>query len=69
MHTTDKRQKLSCDTCQFRKKAEQSPRSFLGRLWIWHTGFCPGWKRYLKTLHDHGEQRPEVGNLRGVWRD
>jgi hypothetical protein len=24
----------------------------LGRLWRWHTNFCPGWKAYMKSLPD-----------------
>jgi len=39
-----------CETCAWRKKAEENPRSFLSRLWRWHTGWCPGWKAYEKEL-------------------
>jgi len=67
MQRENSRPKMSCDTCKLRKKAEQSPSSFLGRLWIWHTAVCPGWKKYVKTMHAHGENPPAVGHLRGVW--
>lgn len=40
-----------CEKCALRKKAEQNPKSFIGRLWFWHTKFCPGWKAYQKTLN------------------
>ncbi len=39
-----------CPTCGFRKKYDTKPRSFLGRLWRWHAGWCPGWKAYMATL-------------------
>ncbi len=39
-----------CEKCKFRAKYDRNPRSILGRIWKWHTGWCPGWKRYLKSL-------------------
>ena len=39
-----------CDRCNWRKKYDESPRSILGRLWRWHTGWCPGWRDYLRSL-------------------
>ena len=33
-----------------RARAEAAPRSFLGRLWHWHTRWCPGWKAYQRSL-------------------
>jgi hypothetical protein len=39
-----------CETCPMRKKAEANPRSFMSRLWKWHTGWCPGWKAYQASL-------------------
>jgi hypothetical protein len=39
-----------CETCPMRKKAEANPKSFLSRLWKWHTGWCPGWKAYQAHL-------------------
>lgn len=41
-----------CATCSFRAKHDKSPRSILGRIWRWHTNFCPGWKSYMKSLPD-----------------
>lgn len=40
----------SCESCKFRGRYEKNPKSFLGRLWRWHTKFCPGWKMYVKSL-------------------
>lgn len=40
----------NCETCFLRKKAEQNPKSLLGRFWFWHIKFCPGWKAYQKSL-------------------
>jgi hypothetical protein len=34
------------ESCPMRKKAEANPKSFLARLWRWHTRWCPGWKSY-----------------------
>jgi len=33
---------MGCETCFMRKHYEKNPRSLLGRIWRWHTGFCPG---------------------------
>jgi len=41
---------MGCETCFMRKRYERNPRSLLGRIWRWHTGFCPGWRGYLKSL-------------------
>ena len=41
-----------CATCSFRARYDERPRSILGRLWRWHTNFCPGWKAYMKSLPD-----------------
>jgi hypothetical protein len=42
--------KHNCSKCSFRAKYDNNPKSFLGRLWKWHIGFCPGWKGYITTL-------------------
>lgn len=42
----------SCETCKFRAKYDNNPKSFLGRVWRWHISFCPGWKKYFKSLPD-----------------
>ncbi|MGZ4786916.1 MAG: hypothetical protein ACXVZV_03335 [Terriglobales bacterium] len=39
-----------CETCAIRRYAEKKPRSWIARLWQWHTGWCPGWKAYQKSL-------------------
>ncbi|WP_428561885.1 MAG: hypothetical protein ACP59X_19975 [Solidesulfovibrio sp. DCME] len=40
----------ACEKCPLRRLAEKKPQSFLARLWRWHTGWCPGWKRYQASL-------------------
>ena len=50
--------KPSCETCAFRAKYDKNPKSLLGRLWRWHAGWCPGWKKYITSLPD--EQRREL---------
>jgi len=39
-----------CVKCKMRQRYERKPKSLLGRLWKWHTGWCPGWKKYLQSL-------------------
>jgi hypothetical protein len=41
---------FGCETCPMRKKAEENPKSFIARLWRWHTRWCPGWKAYQAYL-------------------
>lgn len=47
-------QEHSCEHCEFRRKAETSPRSLLGILWKLHTYVCPGWRAYQRTLSRAG---------------
>jgi len=39
-----------CEHCSWRARAEAKPRSFLARLWRWHTRWCPGWRAYQRSL-------------------
>ena len=48
----------SCTTCAFRRAYDRRPKSLLGRLWRWHTRWCPGWRAYLKSLPD--EERADL---------
>ena len=41
-----------CENCAFRAKYDNNPQSLLGRIWRWHTTWCPGWKKYMKSLPD-----------------
>lgn len=47
-----------CADCTFRARYDRNPRSFLGRLWKWHTGWCPGFASYLDSLPD--EERKAI---------
>ncbi len=42
--------KYPCETCPFRRKAEEKPGSLLGILWRLHTKICPGWRAYQRSL-------------------
>jgi hypothetical protein len=42
----------SCEKCKFRAKYDNNPKSILGRIWRWHAGWCPGWKKYMLSLPD-----------------
>jgi hypothetical protein len=46
----------NCEDCGLRKRAEKRPNSLLGRLWRWHTGWCPGWKSYQRWLAEREAQ-------------
>jgi len=39
-----------CENCSFRKKYDNNRASLIGKLWKWHTGWCPGWKGYINSL-------------------
>jgi hypothetical protein len=39
-----------------RAKYDKKPKSFIGRLWRWHIGFCPGWKKYFRSLSETERQ-------------
>lgn len=41
-----------CNECPVRQKYDRNPKSFVGKLWRWHIGFCPGWKSYMASLGD-----------------
>ena len=51
---------MSCEECTLRAKYDKNPKSFLGRLWRWHIGFCPGWKKYFKDLPE--DKKLELSN-------
>lgn len=42
----------NCENCAFRAKYDNNPKSILGRIWRWHANWCPGWKKYMKSLAD-----------------
>jgi hypothetical protein len=42
----------NCERCAFRRKYDNDPRSLLGRIWRWHTGWWPGWNTYMHSLDD-----------------
>lgn len=54
----------SCSHCRLRAKHDRDPRSWLGRLWRWHIGFCPGWRSYLKSLP--ADARAEIEQKYGL---
>jgi len=37
-----------CETCSMRLKAEKNPDALLSRIWRWHTGWCPEYKKFQK---------------------
>lgn len=54
---TVKASEMGCATCGLRAKAEENPKSFMARLWRFHTKFCPGWKKYQQALAEEAKQQ------------
>lgn len=52
---------MGCETCGLRRAAERRPNGLLARLWRWHTGWCPGWRKYQRALLAEGRQTPAAG--------
>ncbi|WP_346853949.1 hypothetical protein [uncultured Draconibacterium sp.] len=50
----------TCENCKLREKYDNNPKSFLGRFWRWHIGFCPGWKAFMKSLDEDKKQELRV---------
>ncbi len=46
----------NCETCRFRAKYDNDPKSLIGRIWRWHATFCPGWKKYIISLPDESRK-------------
>ncbi len=46
----------NCTACKFRKKYDDDPKSFLGKIWRFHANWCPGWKGYITSLPDTERQ-------------
>jgi len=47
-----------CHDCPLRNRAQAKPTSLFGKVWRWHTGWCPGWKAYTKELKEKGLEVP-----------
>jgi hypothetical protein len=60
--------KSSCHTCGRRAGAERRPDSLLAGLWRWHTGWCPGWRAYVKELERKGLEVPNVRTRTEAWQ-
>ncbi len=56
--------KSGCEDCAFRARYDKNPRSLLGRLWRWHAGWCPGFRKYITSLPD--DQRIELAGRYGM---
>ena len=44
----------NCENCRWRAHAERKPHTLLARIWKWHTKWCPGWRKYQKSLREAG---------------
>ncbi|MDY6932627.1 MAG: hypothetical protein SVZ03_00215 [Spirochaetota bacterium] len=43
--------KSRCENCKLRSYAEKKPDSLISKIWKWHTGWCPGWKKYQAEIN------------------
>ena len=34
-----------CADCAWRKRSEENPKTFMARIWRWHTKVCPAGRR------------------------
>ncbi len=57
-------EKHDCENCGFRARYDKNPKSLLGRIWRWHAGWCPGFKKYINSLPE--EQRNELAQRYGL---
>jgi hypothetical protein len=46
----EQKEEIRCAICPMRLRAEEKPNSLIAKIWRWHTGWCPGWKAYQKSL-------------------
>ncbi|HOE10430.1 MAG TPA: hypothetical protein PLQ35_06325 [bacterium] len=53
--------KAPCEICPIRHAAERHPDTWWARLWRWHTGWCPGWKKYQRDLAARSRQENGSG--------
>jgi len=51
----EQKEEIRCATCPMRLRAEEKPNSLIAKIWRWHTGWCPGWKAYQKSLAEQGD--------------
>ena len=54
----------NCANCGFRATYDNNPKSLLGRVWSWHAGWCPGWKKYMLSLGV--DERKELAEKYGM---
>ena len=55
--TTQEKKEFKCESCDWRQKYIDNPRSFSGILWKLHSYICPGWRGYQKHLKQQGKQQ------------
>gem|GEM_PF-358835 len=53
----------TCEKCPLKRYAEKKPNAIISRIWKWHTGWCPGWKAYQKSLQEGDLDRTSFASL------
>ncbi len=57
---TESKIESNCHNCPMRARAQQKPNALFSRLWRWHTGWCPGWKAYVREMESKGLEVPRA---------
>jgi len=47
------RKSSACERCLLKRYSDRNPASLIAKIWKWHTGWCPGWKAYQKSLQEN----------------
>ncbi len=55
---------MGCANCRIRARYERNPKSLVGRFWRWHIRWCPGWKKYFRSLPP--EERARLSEKYGL---
>lgn len=56
-----------CAECKVGLYAQRKPDTVIGKLWRWHTKWCPFWKAYQRELATE-EQQSGSSQALGVHR-
>ena len=54
----------SCKKCRIRAYAEREPNSIVGRVWRWHSSWCPMWKAHQENrAEEQPGQLQQIGSI------
>lgn len=47
--------KSRCANCKVCRYGQEKPDTLIGKLWRWHSRWCPFWKAYQRELAEQGK--------------